>query len=57
MAAASRSQAWPGPAGDGPPVGARAPDFALAPPDGGRTVRLSAWRGQKPVALIFGSYT
>jgi len=46
-----------GPAGDGPPVGALAPDFALAPPDGGQPVRLSAWRGKKPVALIFGSYT
>ncbi len=51
------SASGPGPAGDGPPVGAPAPDFTLAPPDGGPPVRLSAWRGRKPVALIFGSYT
>jgi hypothetical protein len=44
-------------ASDGPPVGTPAPDFALAPPDGGAPVRLSSWAGKKPVALIFGSYT
>jgi hypothetical protein len=46
-----------GPAGDGPAVGAFAPDFTLAEPDGRGAVRLVQWRGKKPVALIFGSYT
>jgi len=38
-------------------VGDPAPDFELSllKADGG--VRLSAWRGKKPVALVFGSYT
>ena len=43
-------------ASDGPPLGSQAPDFALAPPDGGEPVRLSSLRG-RPVALVFGSYT
>ena len=47
----------PGLAGDGPPVGSLAPDFELAPPEGGLRIRLSEWRGKKPVALVFGSYT
>lgn len=38
-------------------VGSEAPDFALKPVAGGETVRLSAFRGVRPVALIFGSYT
>jgi Ca2+-binding EF-hand superfamily protein len=50
-------EAAPGLAGDGPPVGALAPDFELASPDGGARTRLSQWRGKKPVALVFGSYT
>ena len=37
--------------------GEPAPDFELTPPDGGAKVRLSSFRGSKPVALIFGSYT
>ena len=49
--------AAPGFAGDGPPVGSLAPDFELAPPEGGQRFRLSEWRGVKPVALVFGSYT
>jgi hypothetical protein len=40
-----------------PQVGDHAPDFALAPLGGGELVRLSSFRGVKPVALIFGSYT
>ena len=40
-----------------PPVGALAPDFTLASPDGTRSVTLSSFRGKRPVALIFGSYT
>ncbi len=38
-------------------VGAEAPDFELAPVAGGEPVRLSSFRGARPVALIFGSYT
>ena len=34
-----------------------APDFTLKSPDGKSTVTLSQFRGQKPVALVFGSYT
>jgi len=37
--------------------GLDAPDFALHPPGGGEVARLSAHRGARPVALIFGSYT
>ena len=33
-----------------------APDFALTS-DQGEEITLSDFRGQKPVALIFGSYT
>ncbi len=38
-------------------VGSMAPDFELEPPSGGHPVRLSSFRGDRPVALIFGSYT
>jgi len=38
-------------------VGERAPDFTLTTPDGGTSVTLSSFRGRRPVALIFGSYT
>ncbi len=38
-------------------VGDVAPDFALRTPDGSAQVRLSRFRGQKPVVLVFGSYT
>jgi hypothetical protein len=37
--------------------GAMAPDFALPRVEGGETVRLSDFRGGRPVVLIFGSYT
>ena len=40
-----------------PEEGAVAPDFTLAPPDGGEPVTLSDHAGVRPVALIFGSYT
>jgi len=42
---------------DGAREGELAPDFTLAPPQGGEPVTLSAFRGKKPVALVFGSYT
>ncbi|MDO8544903.1 MAG: redoxin family protein [Opitutaceae bacterium] len=38
-------------------LGDRAPDFALRTLDGKQTVKLSDFRGKKPVVLIFGSYT
>lgn len=41
-----------------PGVGEMAPDFTLPfAKDAKRTVTLSSFRGKKPVALIFGSYT
>lgn len=38
-------------------VGDAAPDFELGKADKTGTVRLSSFRGIKPVVLIFGSYT
>jgi len=38
-------------------VGQQAPDFSLKTVDQGSEVRLSSFRGQKPVVLVFGSYT
>ncbi len=40
-----------------PRPGDVAPDFELRDAEGENPVRLSGFRGQKPVALIFGSYT
>jgi peroxiredoxin len=40
-----------------PKVGDTAPDFELADVDGENPVRLSDFRGLKPVALVFGSFT
>jgi len=40
-----------------PAVGADAPDFELPKLGDSERVRLSGFRGHKPVALIFGSYT
>ncbi len=34
-----------------------APDFYLTERDGVRQVRLSSFKNEKPVALVFGSYT
>jgi len=43
---------------DGPRVGEKAPDFALAPPGEGELQSLSALIKQgKPVALLFGAYS
>lgn len=41
----------------GPRLGDFAPDFTLPTHDGARKVNLRSFRGQKPVALIFGSFT
>lgn len=38
-------------------TGDLAPDFDLPDASGAKTVRLSSFRGKKPVVLIFGSYT
>lgn len=40
-----------------PKVGEEAPDFVLQDPSGHTKVRLSDFRGKRPVALMFGSYT
>lgn len=42
---------------EGPKLDAPAPDFTLKSPDGKTTITLSEFRGKKPVALIFGSFT
>ena len=38
-------------------LGDPAPDFELPTEDGKSMVKLSQFRGKKPVALVFGSYT
>ena len=38
-------------------VGSAAPDFSLPTVEGGRTVNLAREWAQRPVVLIFGSYT
>jgi len=40
-----------------PEIGADAPDFKLPRLGSAEHVQLSSFRGRKPVALIFGSYT
>jgi peroxiredoxin len=40
-----------------PKVGDLAPDFELYDSSGENRVRLAEFRGQKPVALVFGSFT
>lgn len=40
-----------------PKVGDLAPDFTLSDISGTESITLSDFRGKKPVALIFGSYT
>lgn len=40
-----------------PKVGEMAPDFELLDNTGTKTVRLSDFRGKKPVVLLFGSFT
>jgi peroxiredoxin len=37
--------------------GDEAPDFNLPTQDKSRQVRLSSFRGKRPVVLVFGSYT
>jgi peroxiredoxin len=40
-----------------PRAGDLAPDFTLTDSSGEETVTLSDFRGKKPVALVFGSFT
>lgn len=40
-----------------PKVGDPAPDFGLRDVNGEDPIRLSSFRGQKPIVLIFGSFT
>lgn len=40
-----------------PKAGDMAPDFELRDTDGQNAIRLSDFRGIKPVALVFGSFT
>ena len=40
-----------------PRAGDLAPDFTLHDIEGKDSVTLSSFRGKKPVALVFGSYT
>jgi peroxiredoxin len=40
-----------------PRAGDLAPDFTLYDIEGKNSVTLSSFRGKKPVALVFGSYT
>lgn len=40
-----------------PKVGDLAPDFTLHDISGTESITLSDFRGKKPVALVFGSYT
>ncbi len=40
-----------------PKLGDSAPEFDLTDASGQQSVRLSTFRGKKPVALIFGSFT
>ncbi len=52
------SQAWHRRHGPrAPKAGEAAPDFELSDCLGENAVKLSQFRGQKPVALVFGSFT
>ncbi len=42
---------------EAPALGSVAPDFELRTLDGKSKVKLSSFKDQRPVALIFGSYT
>ena len=42
---------------EAPKVGEAAPDFELPSMDGSGSMRLSQFRGSRPVMLVFGSYT
>ena len=48
---------WSSARGGSLEVGGEAPDFELDTLDRKSKVKLSAYRGQRPVVLVFGSYT
>ena len=51
-------RAWQGRHGAAAPkVGDIAPDFELYDTQGVKPIRLADYRGRKPVALVFGSFT
>ena len=54
----SDADAWHGRYGPlAPKAGDPAPDFELRDVHGENPVRLSDFRGRRPVALVFGSFT
>jgi cytochrome oxidase Cu insertion factor (SCO1/SenC/PrrC family) len=58
MSAQPQKGAAPQPPSEGKlAVGDLAPDFELTVRGGEQKVRLSSFRGRRPVALVFGSYT
>ncbi|HET7736990.1 MAG TPA: hypothetical protein VFK32_00295 [Tepidiformaceae bacterium] len=48
---------WSSARGGSLEVGGEAPDFELDTLDRKSKVKLSAYRGERPVVLVFGSYT
>ena len=42
---------------EAPKIGELAPDFSLETRDGSESIRLSQFKGEKPVVLVFGSWT
>ncbi|HEY6168697.1 MAG TPA: hypothetical protein VI454_11700 [Verrucomicrobiae bacterium] len=63
FAAAQTERQRPGRGADDMPrqgslrVGEFAPDFTLKMKEGNRDVKLSSFKGRRPVVLVFGSYT
>ena len=43
--------------GKAPKAGARAPDFELSEVNGESPIRLSHFFGQRPIVLVFGSFS
>jgi peroxiredoxin len=44
-------------AGKAPKAGTRAPDFELSDVNGENPIRLSHFFGQRPIVLVFGSFS
>ncbi len=43
--------------GKAPKAGARAPDFGLSDVNGENPIRVSQFFGQRPIVLVFGSFS
>ncbi len=43
--------------GKAPKAGAHAPDFELSDVNGENSIRLSHFLGQRPIVLVFGSFS